>query len=169
MQRGESVGACSRVLVEHGACALEYNQTQSLAVQERPRSVLLGAFVARSQSLHFVVDEHHLAAGIGKPIVDQTELFLEESVVVHHRHSGGCYLIMSRIIVMVASRPQLIYIHLLKVTHVAVVTRMSAVHKVLPWHGALSTFVQQSIALTPAELTRQWLSEQRCQTVRRLS
>ena len=52
MQGGESVGARSRILVEHGACALEYNQTQSLVVQERPRSVLHGAFVARSQSLH---------------------------------------------------------------------------------------------------------------------
>ena len=109
MQRGESVGAYSRVLVEHGTCALEYNQTQSLAVQERPRSVLLGAFVARSQSLHLVVDEHHLATGIGKPIVDPAELFLEESVVVHCKRSGGCYLIKSRVVVMVAPRAHLIY------------------------------------------------------------
>ena len=109
MQRGESVGAHSCVLVEHGACALEYSQTQSLAVQERPRSVLLGAFVARSQSLHLVVDEHHLATGIRKHVVDPTELFLEESFVVHR--SGGCYLMKSRIVVIwIVSWAQLIYV-----------------------------------------------------------
>ena len=109
MQRGESVGAHSRVLVEHGACALEYYQTQSLAVQERPRSVLLGAFVARSHCLHLVVDEHHLATSIRKHVVDPTELFLEENFVVHR--SGGCYLMKSRIVVIwIMSWAQLIYV-----------------------------------------------------------
>ena len=108
MQRGESVGAHSRVLVEHGACALQYSQTQSLAVQERPRSVLLGAFVARSQSLHLVVDEHHLTTGIRKHVVNPAELFLEKSVVVHR--SGGCYLVKSRIVViLIVSWALLIY------------------------------------------------------------
>ena len=85
VQRGQSIGACSRELVEHVSCVLENNQTQSLAVREPSLVVPLGAFVAHLQSLHLVVDERHLATGADEPLVDLGEPSLEVSVVTH-RH-----------------------------------------------------------------------------------